>query len=297
MKKTIKIILFFTFLNAHSQETIKYRVLSIADSIPIENAYISADKWLKTVTDEKGYFNLSGVHKNIQISHLTYKARIVDYKTINKNKVIYLEEDKHTLDEVIITNRKTIKTLLPSKDYKFLRKHSYVVNQNSVYTTYIPNEIDNICLINKIIIEVGADMRSSKIYDIPFRVNLYSIDNKTGLPDKKILDESILTSHNKNRKNNFIYVDIKKYNIEFPKEGIFVTVESLNLLELEEINTLSSQSPSFKAIKNKNKYVTYDRIYSWNRLTRTKDTIFKDWIDKTLPIPQFDFNFGIEVQY
>lgn len=297
MKKVLQIILFFAFLNIYAQEIKEYRILSVVDSMPIENAYITADNWLKTITDKKGFFKLSGDYQNIQISHLAFKAKIVKYKTMIINKITYLEADEKVLNEVIITNKKKIKTLLPSNDYKFFKRDSYMVNQNSVYTTFIPNEIENTCFINKIIIEVGDNMNSSKLYNIPFRVNLYTVNNNTGLPDKKILDESILTSQNKNRKNNFIYVDIRDFDIEFPKEGIFVAVESLNLLELEEMKTLSGQLPSFKAIKNKNKYVTYSRIYSWDRLTKTKDTIYKDWIDKILPLPKFVFNFGIEVQY
>jgi len=297
MKRNIFILFTLTFFNLYSQDISHFKVLSVLDSIPIENAYVSVDNWLNSVTDKQGCFKIYGEYKNIQISHVAYKAKIISYQ--ENNNIIYLEEDNKVLDEVILTNKKKTKVLLPINKYRYRKKHSYKVNQNSVYTTYITNTINSTCYINRIIIEVGDDMNLSRLRDIPFRVNLYTINEKTRLPDKKILDESILTSQNKNRIKDFVYIDIKDFDIEFPKKGIFVAVESLNLLELENFNIFSGQSPSFKAIKNKNKseYITYDRIYSWDRLTRTKDTIFKDWIDKIIPQPKFIFNFGIEIEY
>ena len=108
MKKVLQIILFFAFLNIYAQEIKEYRILSVVDSMPIENAYITADNWLKTITDKKGFFKLSGDYQNIQISHLAFKAKIVKYKTMVINKITYLEADEKVLNEVIITNKKKI---------------------------------------------------------------------------------------------------------------------------------------------------------------------------------------------
>lgn len=299
MKKYLKTILLLTTLNIYTQEVKQFMVLNVLDSLPIENAYISVDNRLEAISDENGSFNIYGKYNNIQITHLSFRTKMFSHRVLIDNYVIYLEEDTNILDEVVITNKKRIKILLPSDDYRFSRKKSYIVNKNSVYSTYIPNDMNKPSIINSIIIEVGEEMDVSKNYAIPFRVNLYTINKSTKLPDKKILTESILTSQNKNRKGSFVHIDISDFDIEFPKEGVFVVVESLNLFELENFNILSGQSPSFKAIINNktSKYITYDRIYSWDRLSRIKDTIFKDWIDKTVPTPRFIFNFGIEIKY
>lgn len=299
MKKHINRLFIFTFLNLYAQDVKQFRVLNIRDSTPIENAYISVDNLLKSVTDKQGCFSVSGKYNTIQISHLSFKTKIIYSKEQSVNKIIYLEKIVEVLDEIILTSKRKIKTLLPSIEYRFRKKYSYIVNQNSIYVTYIPNNINSISKINSIIIELGDGMDISRLYDVPFRVNLYKINKKTKLPSDKILDESILTFPNKNRIQDYVDVNVRDFDIEFPKEGIFVAVESLNLLEIQNLNILGAQSPSFKAIKKKkdSKYITYDKIYSWDKLTRVKDTIHKDWIDKIIPQPKFIFNFGIKIQY
>ena len=298
MKKHINRLFLFTFLNLYAQDVKQFRVLNIRDSTPIENAYISVDNLLKSVTDKQGGFSISGKYKTIQIGHLAFKTKIIYSKEQSVNKIICLEESVEILDEIILTSKRKTKTLLPSIDYRFRKKYSYIINQNSIYVTYIPNNINTTSEIDSIIIEVGEGMGLSRLYAVPFRVNLYKINKKTKLPSDKILDESILTFPNKNRIQDYVYVDVRSFDIEFPKEGIFVAVESLNLLEIQNLNILGAQSPSFKAVKKKNnKYITYEKIYSWDRLTRVRDTIHKDWIDKIMPQPKFIFNFGIKIKY
>jgi len=77
-----------------------------------------------------------------------------------------------------------------------------------------------------------------------------------------------------------------------------VSVKTLNIQEIERYLSISGQSPAFRKLRLKqdNESKTYSRIYSWNRLTRDEDIILKDWIDKTVPNPDFIYNFGIEVQ-
>jgi len=270
------------------------------DRSPIGNAYISADEKLLGVSDGLGTFDIRDSFTFIQISHLNYKPLITAFKDITTD-TIYLERTTQNLNEVIISSKKRREIILPTSLRKnpLANRRSYQVNQNSVYATYIPNDMQEDPIIDAIVIDVDdLDVMLESGVFAPFRVNLYKVNPETHLPDCKILDESILVS-NASQTDDLVRVDIGDFSIDFPKEGIYVVVESLNLLELRGFDLFSRQSPSFRSIKykNKDKTRTYSRIYSWNRLTRVKDTILKDWVDKTISPPSFVFNFGIEVRY
>jgi hypothetical protein len=173
-----------------------------------------------------------------------------------------------------------------------------MANHNTVYATYISNPKGLTGLIKKNIIEVseGFNGDPNKIF-MPFRVNLFSVHPSSKLPDEELLKESILTSKKKNSDDKYVYIDISDSYIDFLKVGIFVAVNTLNLLEIENYGNISGQSPAFRALrlKKNKKSRTYSRIYSWNRLTRDADIILKDWIDDTVPNPDFIYNFGIEI--
>ncbi len=302
--KYILFIYLFISLNLYSQEKSQYRVLSALDSIPIENAYVSINGFLETVTDKSGRFKIKNDFETIQISHLVFNPIVMTKFDLNEENTIYLNEKIEGLDEILIKSNKTSKILLPSEELGIglHRKKGFRLNQNSVYVTFIPNDIGEECLISKIIVEVYGEMyqeNTNKAF-MPFRVNLFTINKETKLPGEKLLKESLLTSNKGRSESKMVYVDISDYLIDFPKEGIFVTVESLNLLELESFN-IPAHIPSFRAIKkkNKSKYVGYQRVYTWNRLTMDKDSIYIDWIDKKMNsgILRNTYNFGIEVEY
>ena len=99
MKKHINRLFLFTFLNLYAQDVKQFRVLNIRDSTPIENAYISVDNLLKSVTDKQGGFSISGKYKTIQIGHLAFKTKIIYSKEQSVNKIICLEESVEILDE------------------------------------------------------------------------------------------------------------------------------------------------------------------------------------------------------
>lgn len=298
MKNLTTILICLISTATYSQEVQYYKLLNIADSLPVENAYITVDNWLNTLSDSSGNFKIDKKFKTIQISHIAFLPYIASKNDIINKKYIFLKENTQNLEEVHITNKKTKEQLLPSNDtsFRLSSKKYHKVNENSLYATYIENSIIKDCYINKIIIETGIEPN----YKSAFRVNLYSVDKITQLPHKRILKESILTYSSNDDNKNTINIDISDFMINFPKEGIYVVVESLNLLELEKINNPNLTSPSFRAIKknkNNSSSITYDKIFSWNRLTRSKDIVIKDWIDESIPNINFVFNFGIEIEY
>lgn len=287
--------------NCYGQIQEHYKVLNLKDSLPIEGVYISANDILTSISDADGHFELNKKIETLQLSHVTFKPIILSKEKITES-TIYLEENNEELDEIILSTNKERRVLLPSNNYKnlFGQSKGAMANHNTVYATFIPNQTDKPGLIKKIIIEVseGIDGDPNKIF-MPFRVNLFSVDPLTKLPDQVLLQEAILTCKKKGAEDKFVYVDISDFFVDFPEEGIFVSVKTLNLQELEKYGNISSQSPAFRKLrlKQKNESKTYSRIYSWNRLTRDEDIILKDWIDETVPNPDFIYNFGIEVQF
>lgn len=57
---------------------------------------------------------------------------------------------------------------------------------------------------------------------IPFKVNLMTVDTITSLPKDTLFKVDLAVGKRENQK--LLKVDISDYNIEFPKEGIFVVV-------------------------------------------------------------------------
>ncbi|MCF1420899.1 hypothetical protein [Mangrovimonas futianensis] len=298
----ISLLLFVATHKSLSQNWEPYKVVSSLDSLPVENAYVTLDDKLKAVSDSEGYFTIGSDFKYLQISHLAYKPKIISKQDIRKDHIVFLDQNNIELNEVYITNEKKEKiTLLPSNEIisLFESKKAYKVNENSIYATYIPNNINKNGLILKIVVElIDRENTYSAKKIMPFRVNLFSVNKETELPDKNLLKKSILAFKDLGVENDLVYIDVEDFSIDLPSEGIFVVVESLNWLELESFKDMSGLTPSFRAIKRKNnsKSITYSRIYSWDRLTKVKDTIVKGWVDKTLPELMFIYNFGIVIE-
>jgi len=298
----MKIIYPITFLFSvcvTAQSSIKISLLSKKDSTFIENAFIYKDNILVSYSDKKGVFKIKNTDfKSITINHLSFKSISLNKKEVDNNKIIYLTEKNEALDEVTI-NSKEVKTdlILPKQSLwsKIGYYKGHKANTNSVYATYIPfdNKYKN-SIIKNILIEThkGYWGDPNKQY-MPFLINLYSVDSVSKLPNKQMISDSILVSKNKNDKSKYVTHNVEKYYIDFPEDGIFVAVKTLNKYQYRKYDDISNEAPAFKIIdeSKRSKSVTYCKHY------HIDGTIEKDWIDKDIPLLGFIYNFGIEVEY
>ncbi len=157
---------------------------------------------------------------------------------------------------------------------------------NSVYVTYIPNEKQQVSNINSIVVETKKTSGGSKKQtQMPFIVNIYAVDSIFRIPTTKLISDRIVTQRTS---KNIIEIDISKYEILFPKEGIFVSVEPLKVEEYVQKGFKYNIGPSFKYLKK-----TSNRDYfSLRQSFDEKGNIKSEWGKDQL---YFVYNFGIIV--
>lgn len=81
-----------------------------------------------------------------------------------------------------------------------------------------------------------------------FKIRIFSV-NKEGYPENDLLNEDIIVTVKKGKKNNVI--DISMFKLVFPKEGLFIVYEVLKI----ETNKY------FFEYTNKDSKKTYKKIY------------------------------------
>jgi hypothetical protein len=61
--------------------------------------------------------------------------------------------------------------------------------------------------------------------ETPFRVRIYDLNKEKKCPGHDILNENLIVSANK---SGWFTVDMTKYNLQFPLDGVFVMMEWIN---------------------------------------------------------------------
>lgn len=213
----------------YAQNIKMIELLSEQDSTAIEYAHIFLDEKLITTSDELGNFgiDMNSEFKTIMIKHLSFQSKEISKADCINMLEVYMEENENFLEEVVISTKKNPKhyMLLPEKSVKeyFMKSLDVVFPYEFKSAVYIPNEFKNDSHnIENIVFETrkGVDNPDSKY--IPFMVNLMKVDSLTLLPKEKLFKEDLVVGKRENQK--LMLVDVSEYNIEFPKEGIFVVV-------------------------------------------------------------------------
>jgi hypothetical protein len=124
--------------------------------------------------------------------------------------------------------------------------HSAYLPQGRI-ALYIENDFNRKTIIQNVRYFVGDKGNYSK----PFKVMLYSVDSITGKPLKEIIPDTIIV--NAKSGNSWTTINLSEYNIDFPKDGLFASMEWI----LEDNFNLISQSEcqylAYNKVKNKNK--------------------------------------------
>lgn len=232
MINKIKNILFFQFIalnvcNGQNIET--FNLLSERDSTVIEYAHIFLDERLVAYSDESGNFkiDLNQSFNIITIKHLSYQTKKITKNELKQFNTLYMREKENLLEDVVISNKKKLKkhVLLPEKRIKefFMNGTDVRFPNNFIIAVYVPNEFKKVEYnIKSIVFESrkGSDDPNGKF--VPFKVNLMTVDTVSCLPKNKIFDEDLTVGKKENQK--LLKVDISSFDINFPKEGIFVVV-------------------------------------------------------------------------
>ncbi|RTL10620.1 MAG: carboxypeptidase-like regulatory domain-containing protein [Flavobacteriaceae bacterium] len=227
MKTRIIIILIFLCQFSQSQNVIVVDSLT-NKPIPFVNIYLSNNNG--TFTNENGYFELNRKLKDsIKFSHLGYSELTVLASDIKDT--IVLSPNAVILKEVNITNGKKI-----IKYIDFPKKKSHygsfpVISKSEIITFLIPSNENSDSFISNLNFkfEKKKYMENQSNLRTAFRINIYNsldekIDNKIFSSETFIVDAT---------KKESIDVDLNDYNIQFSKEGIFISIEVIGDIDNE----------------------------------------------------------------
>ena len=230
-------------------------------------------------TDEDGHFYLNVpkpfLEKKIHISSLGYNDTIVNAKMLYKAKKMHMIEESFELDEVIVTEKLDHTDVLnPISSYSLTSGFSSSVTP-WVLGVYFPNIGAQKKYVEKITVFVNKN-KSFKNKTSKFRIRVYDVDPKTRKPKDDLLRESIILEHDV--KKEFVAIDLSKYRIKIPKEGIYVGLEWLFVEGNRYVKTTVNSLANKNEVEDRFAPV-FSGVYTKNQNYRVMVYGMGEWVD------------------
>jgi hypothetical protein len=294
MKNNILLFLFFTIITYSYSQNV---VVDATTKQSISNVNILIKNTNKGfITDSNGVFYLN---KNLKkgdtlvFSSLGYKKKEVIYKNKKQLEEVFLTKKIENLEEVILHSQSKEEELVQLGVIK--RKKSYwnIIGKNCIIATKINSlkKRDDGIIKELIFKELKVAFRGShnigsfnkpKFINVKFKtkaaikLQLYPIDSITQLPNikKPLIKDNLLIVLNKNRK--LLKLNISKYNIQMPKNGVFTTLEIIDVYNTNSKIEFLKQTHvlSYNISGNSDEgssYIKWPDMYRW---VKTSNAIF-----------------------
>lgn len=265
--------------------------------IPIESANLKTKKNNFT-SDASGKVAFKADPSDeIQISHISYLS--VKILAEDLADTLFLEKATADLNEVII-RPKTIEILRPKKALGNLNPRNYggggAPLKDEIYALFVPNSTGKDFQLRAVSVEPTdysimdlAENASEKQKDqkfSPFKISIYSVDPKFGIPDKPMLESEITVHLSPGQK--FATVRFSE-EISIGSDGFFIVLTPFSSEHYQQIGFRSA--PAFNTIQG---------TKAIPQLFLTKNTRIENGIWKQT-IRNRDFNellsYRIEVAY
>lgn len=225
MKSFILIFILALSFTTHAQISGIIKDQVTEQGIPYVNFQVMGSRY-GTSSDQFGKFNLApSQDDSVVISAIGYKTKIIAYSDITES--VLMKPIIYKLPEVVIGEQ--------SKEIELgrVRKNGFGYTGGAVsgfpymmarYFEY-EESITECPYIKFIQVATESDIDSAM-----FNVRLYKVDS-TGLPGEPLYSKNILSYASEGK--NITLIDIEKEYLIFPKEGLYVAVEWLQLKENE----------------------------------------------------------------
>jgi hypothetical protein len=251
MKILILFVMLFEAFNIRAQVNCGQIISDSKSKLPIPFAIIkTSDKTF--YTDSLGYFQVDNqVNSNkIIVSCLGYESKTVIVNC--KESIIFLKQKAIILPEIKVSPKPT-----KTKNLGVTEKTKISVSglDGSIISVFIPNETSTHKVISKIVVPYKA----IKHFTSSFRFHIYKISND-GKPGSEMIERNLVGYPIK--KKGKIEIDVKEYNLEIPKEGIFIGIEwisSDNPITDKKGNKLASDIAVFMSKKLNEKYQCWEK--------------------------------------
>lgn len=200
-----------TVLNALTREKIAGTTMFVGN----EKHFIADSNGLISI--DKTYIRLNDT---LKLSCVGFQSKkFIADKNFTYPDSLKLSAVNIALNEVIINSSKPqLKIGTVKKAYNSQLRG----NPNTIYFQYIPNDKQISGIITTI--EYSVNNLSGGI-ERPFKIGLYTKGRNDVFPDKDLLNDSVVIFNPKKKKR--IVVDVSKYNIPFPKDGVMAVFETL----------------------------------------------------------------------
>lgn len=286
--KKILILLSLFFVTGLFSQTVKGEVYDSSMLKPLQYVNISIiNTYIGTSTGVDGRFKLNGnftSRDTVQLSMIGYETQlhsVEDFINEYNSTKTFLNPLIEMIDEVEIKKksyRKRKRTLGIRKLARFKKSSSF-----GLVAAF---KFENLGAKEGQIQEVSFYVRKNdigdlyKLYPCAYRILFYEIGSN-GFPGELLsYDDIIVVPKNKNYK---ISVSVEDYNIEFPKDGVFVALEVHNINQIENKKTLYVVKP-YLVFTHDKKPMTYSnfRDQKWSFNNRT--SVFKKGFYRNLLI-------------
>ena len=200
-----------TLLDAKTREPVVYANIS----------FLETTKGISSIEDGtfSMYIQQKYLNGKVHISCLNYKDTIIKASALNTN-VLFLKPKENQLEEVVLT-KKVNRVFLQDKVRKKVHGvHSAGMRMMAKYFPYAKkNKYCN--YLSKVTIYFSKrHNKKSK-----FRVRVFSKDVKTGLPKRDLLNVNLPVTIKE--KQLEATVNLSSFDIEMPKNGVFIAFEKL----------------------------------------------------------------------
>ena len=224
-----KVLLLLLIINSYciycfSQEMeISGQVLSSDNKEILPYAIIEYKKHQTGVySDENGLFKIKidNLNDTLDISYVGYeKVQIPAHKIAQNSKhCILLNKNTYKLNDIIVTKKDVMYLTVGAT-----KRKAWSYQASNIFGSQIGKYIVNPTSGPGFIKSVSFYIASTGFPNAPFRVRVYSFDKENKCPGEDLLTENIVVS-SKN-KSGWFKVDLLKYSIDFPKEGVFIVME------------------------------------------------------------------------
>lgn len=201
-----------------------------------------------TYSDEEGMFSLLvAQNDSLKITCVGYKDSIIKYSENLSLSTIELSSNFILLDEVVVKNTSKGRSYSLGNASEKKEYSAQGGTKGSVLLLFVPNaDSSKRKIITKLKYPLRTiDRENEKINKGVVRVRLFSSTDTLIFPQRDLLQENIIHTIPLKDKQNLI-VDISKYKINFPANGVFVGLEWLG----EKNNSYEiNLNPAFQTIK------------------------------------------------
>ena len=244
-----------------------------------------------TFTNESGQFNIEVDNTDtLVISSVQASSAILVYPF--EIDTILLEEKIASLNEVDITSEKMKYKTVSVGFFNSKRSGSYA-GANSVLLYLDPLHLDSEAIIETALLRLNKvkwiyDKSEREFFQLLVRLKLYNANSKLE-PGTSILNQDLVQLVDENQEK--IVFDLKEFNIQFPKNGIFLGLEYIGYYKEDKFIPFRTD--------DKMKIIQYKAAFS-NKHKEPKSWVKHNHEDswKLLDFggnQYYNFNFGLEL--